>query len=232
MNLHHLLGGVERVESLDASAAATSRVAGRLIDRSGLAGPLRGSWLGHPVHPLLITLPIGTWMTSAVFDVVFKDVTAARRLVAVGLAATPPTVLAGWADYALLNRRQQRVGLVHAASNALGVTMFALSYRAYRRHRNRAARTYTFLGLAAISVGGALGSFFMPSDSSLTHGSQCAVVSSPARPESGVRTAGCRVAVLLIAGSQVFWSSEVLIPQDCIRKHLVRFFGSPEAPRR
>ena len=96
-------------------------------------------------------------MTSAVFDVVFKDVTAARRLVAVGLAATPPTVLAGWADYALLNRRQRRVGLVHAASNALGVTMFALSYRAYRRHRNRAARTYTFLGLAAISVGGALG---------------------------------------------------------------------------
>ena len=157
MNLYHLLGSVERVESLDASAAATSRVAGRLIDRSGLAGALSGSWLGHPVHPLLITLPIGTWMTSAVFDVVFKDVTAARRLVAVGLAATPPTVLAGWADYALLNRRQQRVGLVHAASNALGVTMFALSYRAYRRHRNRAARTYTFLGLAAISVGGALG---------------------------------------------------------------------------
>ena len=85
-------------------------------------------------------------MTSAVFDVVFKDVIAARRLVAVGLAATPPTVLAGWADYALLNRRQQRVGLVHAASNALGVTMFALSYRAYRRHRNGAARTYTFSG--------------------------------------------------------------------------------------
>ena len=49
------------------------------------------------------------------------------------------------------------MGLVHAASNALGVTMFALSYRADRRHRNRAARTYTFLGLVAISVGGALG---------------------------------------------------------------------------
>jgi hypothetical protein len=66
-------------------------------------------------------------------------------------------VLAGWADYSLLDRRQQRVGLVHAASNAVGVTMFWLSYRAYRRNRNRAARTYSFLGLAAISVGGALG---------------------------------------------------------------------------
>ena len=97
MNLHHLLGSVERVESLDAPAAATSRIAGRLIERTRLAGALRGSWLGHPVHPLLITIPVGTWMTSAVFDILFKDVTTARRLIAVGLAATPPTVLAGWA---------------------------------------------------------------------------------------------------------------------------------------
>jgi len=157
MNLHHVLGSVERVESLDAPAAATSRIARRLIERTRLAGALRGSWLGHPVHPLLITIPVGTWMTSAVFDILFKDVTTARRLIAVGLAATPPTVLAGWADYSLLDRRQQRVGLVHAASNAVGVIMFWLSYRAYRRNRNRAARTYSFLGLAAISVGGALG---------------------------------------------------------------------------
>ena len=120
MNLHHLLGSVERVDSLDAPAAATSRIAGRLIERTRLAGALRGSWLGHPVHPLLITIPVGTWMTSAVFDILFKDVTTARRLIAVGLAATPPTVLAGWADYSLLDRRQQRVGLVHAASNAVG----------------------------------------------------------------------------------------------------------------
>src|SRR6478752_5222005 len=124
MNLHHLLGSVERVESLDAPAAATSRIAGRLIERTRLAGALRGSWLGHPVHPLLVTIPVGTWMTSAVFDLLFKDITTARRLIAVGLAATPPTVLAGWADYSLLDRRQQRVGLVHAASNDVGVTMF------------------------------------------------------------------------------------------------------------
>src|SRR5690349_11734551 len=115
MNLQHLLTSVERIESLDAPAAATSRIAGRLIERTHLAGALRGSWLGHPMHPLLITFPVGTWVTSAVFDILFKDATTARRLIAVGLAATPPTVLAGWADYSLLGRRQQRVGLVHAA---------------------------------------------------------------------------------------------------------------------
>lgn len=157
MNVHRVLGSIERLEVLDASAEAGSRVAGRLIGRGRFARALRGSWLGHPVHPLLITIPIGTWMVSAVFDLVFKDVTAARRLLAIGLAATPPTVLAGWADYTLLDRRQQRVGLVHAVSNAVGVTMFSLSLRAYRQQRNGAARMYTLLGLTAISVGGALG---------------------------------------------------------------------------
>lgn len=157
MNLHHALGSVEEIEVLDAPAHATSRVVGRLLDRSGFADGLRGSWLGHPVHPLLITLPIGTWMTSTVFDVIFKDVATARRLLAIGLAATPPTVLAGWADYALLDRRQQRVGLVHALSNFVGASLFLLSYRAYGRERKRAARIYSLLGLMAISVGGALG---------------------------------------------------------------------------
>jgi uncharacterized membrane protein len=157
MNLHHVLVRAERVEALDAPADAASRVVGRLLGRSRFAGALRGSWLGHPVHPLLITLPIGTWMTSAIFDIVFKDVTAARRLLAVGLAATPPTLLAGWADYALLDRRQQRVGLIHAASNFIGATLFLLSYRAYGQQRNRAARVYSLLGVIAISIGGALG---------------------------------------------------------------------------
>lgn len=65
--------------------------------------------------------------------------------------------LAGWADYALLNRPQQRVGVVHAASNGTAVALFALSYRAYRRERQAAARRYCLLGLIAMGVGGALG---------------------------------------------------------------------------
>lgn len=157
MNLHHVLNRVEEVKALDGPADAAARAAGSAIDGSGLAPLLRGSWLGHPVHPLLVTLPIGTWMTSVVFDVLFKDTTTARRLIAVGLAATPPTVLAGWADYPLLDRRQRRVGLVHAGANAAGAALFALAYRSYRRERTRAARVYSLLALTAISVGGALG---------------------------------------------------------------------------
>ncbi|WP_241010793.1 hypothetical protein [Mycobacterium camsae] len=97
MNLHGALSRVEEFEVLDGTTETASHIAEQVLGRHGLAGALRGSWLGHPVHPLLITLPIGAWMTSAVLDIVFGDTTAARRLVATGLAAPPPTVLAGWA---------------------------------------------------------------------------------------------------------------------------------------
>ncbi len=79
MNVHSVLDNVERVKVLDAPAGAASRLVSRLVGTERMARALRGSWLGHPVHPLLVTLPIGTWVTSAVFDVVFKDVTAARQ---------------------------------------------------------------------------------------------------------------------------------------------------------
>ncbi|WP_422742898.1 DUF2231 domain-containing protein [Mycobacterium sp. WMMD1722] len=157
MDLHRLLAHVEEFSALDRAADASARTAGRVVDASGLARVLRGSWLGHPVHPLLITLPIGTWMSSLVFDVAFEDTVTARRLIGAGLIATPPAVFAGWADYTLLDRRQRRVGLVHAASNAAGVTLFTLAYRAYRREQPRRARTLSVLALTAISVGGALG---------------------------------------------------------------------------
>lgn len=157
MNLHRILQRAESVESLDAAADASADVARKVVDGAHLGPLLRGSWLGHPVHPLLITLPIGTWMTSLVFDLALKDPTTARRLIAIGLLTTPPTVLAGWADYPLLTRKQRRVGLLHAGSNAIGATLFALAYRAYRRNRLPAARAYALLGLTAIGVGGALG---------------------------------------------------------------------------
>ncbi len=157
MNLHEILADVERLDSLDEAAAVAAGVADQIVTRSGLAGLLRGAWLGHPVHPLLVTIPIGAWSSSVLFDVAFDDPTTARRLVGVGLAAVPPTVLAGWADFALLSRRQQRVGLVHAGSNAVAVGLFALAYRAYRKDKPAAARRYSILGLLAMGIGGALG---------------------------------------------------------------------------
>ncbi|MGZ6778962.1 MAG: DUF2231 domain-containing protein [Mycobacterium sp.] len=157
MNVHRLLKSVESVEALDVPAGKSAEVAGRIIGNGRFAALIRGSWLGHPVHPLLVMLPLGSWISSLVFDVGFGDRTTARRLVGLGLIATPPTVAAGWADYTLLGKRQRRVGIVHAASNAIGVVLFALSYRASKHERYRAARWLAVVGLMAVGIGGALG---------------------------------------------------------------------------
>ncbi|MFD1152057.1 DUF2231 domain-containing protein, partial [Saccharothrix hoggarensis] len=114
---------------------------------------LRGAWLGHPVHPLLVTVPIGAWVCSAVLDVGFGDRAAARRLVLVGLAATPPTVLLGLADFSHLDVPQRRVGALHAVVNTLAAGCFLASTRC----GDRAARVWGLVGLLVLSAGGALG---------------------------------------------------------------------------
>nr|WP_307710588.1 Rieske (2Fe-2S) protein [Streptomyces sp. V1I6] len=91
---------------------------------------LHGRWLGHPVHPLLVQVPIGSWFSAAVLDLLPGQRRGARALIGVGLAAVPPAAAAGWVDWADLQRQQMRVGLVHAAANITAVALYAGSFTA------------------------------------------------------------------------------------------------------
>ncbi|MFC8917652.1 Rieske 2Fe-2S domain-containing protein [Streptomyces sp. NPDC057116] len=118
---------------------------------------LHGRWLGHPVHPLMVQVPIGTWLSAAVLDMLPGRRRGARALIAVGLAAAGPSALAGWTDWAELPREQQRVGLVHAAGNITAVALYASSYAARRRGQVWRGKALGLAGLSAVAVGGALG---------------------------------------------------------------------------
>ncbi|MFC5258471.1 Rieske 2Fe-2S domain-containing protein [Streptomyces cinereospinus] len=118
---------------------------------------LHGRWLGHPVHPLAVQVPIGSWMSAAVLDLRPGRSRESWLLVGLGLAAAAPAVLAGAADWAELHRRQQRVGLAHALANAAAVGLYAASLACRVKGRETAGRTYGFLGLTAVGVGGMLG---------------------------------------------------------------------------
>ncbi|WP_046732288.1 Rieske (2Fe-2S) protein [Streptomyces humi] len=118
---------------------------------------LHGRWLGHPVHPLMVQVPIGSWLSAAVLDLCPGRSREAGLLVGVGLAAAAPAALAGWVDWAELHRRQQRVGLVHAVMNAAAVGLYTASLTSRVRGRGAAGRVYGFLGLTAVAAGGMLG---------------------------------------------------------------------------
>lgn len=155
--LRRTLSSVESLEQVDPAADAVQRWLRRVpLDRAW-ARVLRGSSLGHPVHPALVLLPIGAWMSAGVLDMFPGQQQAARRLVLTGLLATAPAVAAGAADLRDLGQQQRRVGVVHAMTNIAAAGCYLASYRCRRRGRTGAGRVWSGLGLAAIAVGGTLG---------------------------------------------------------------------------
>ncbi|MEV5935103.1 Rieske 2Fe-2S domain-containing protein [Streptomyces sp. NPDC093250] len=151
-----LLDALERNSRADALIdVLTGRVRALPLGRARDA--LHGRWLGHPVHPLMVQVPIGTWMSAAVLDLWPGRSRDAGILVGVGLAAAGPAALAGAVDWSELHRQQTRVGLVHALANTAAVGLYGASLLCRLTGRTRAGRAYGFLGLTAVGVGGMLG---------------------------------------------------------------------------
>ncbi|MFI9361456.1 Rieske 2Fe-2S domain-containing protein [Kitasatospora sp. NPDC053057] len=118
---------------------------------------LHGVWLGHPLHPSLVQLPIGCWTSAGLLDLTPGRRRSADALVAVGLLTAGPAALAGWVDWARLDAPRRRTGLVHAVANTGGVLLYAGSLLARcRGHRGR-GRLLGWAGMAAVTAGGVLG---------------------------------------------------------------------------
>lgn len=151
-----LLDGLERQPRADAVIDAISRGV-RALPLGGGRDALHGRWLGHPVHPLLVQVPIGSWLSAAVLDLGPGRSREAGLLIGVGLAAAAPAALAGAVDWAELHRPQQRVGLVHALANTTAVGLYAASLACRVKGRAGVGRGLGFLGLTVAATGGVLG---------------------------------------------------------------------------
>lgn len=80
---------------------------------------------------------------------------AARRLIGLGLLTAPAAALAGWSDWLDTAGAERRVGLVHAASNIVGLASYAVSWR--QRRRGGSGLAASLAGATALGVGGWLG---------------------------------------------------------------------------
>jgi nitrite reductase/ring-hydroxylating ferredoxin subunit/uncharacterized membrane protein len=154
-----VLRGVDRLERWSGADALIGavRAAVRAAPLGSARDVLHGRWLGHPVHPLMVQLPIGTWLSAAVLDVLPGHRRAAQVLIGAGLATAGPAAVTGWTDWAELPKEQQRVGLVHAAGNVTAVALYTASFLARRRGRVWRGKALGLAGLTAVGVGGALG---------------------------------------------------------------------------
>ncbi|MBX7269946.1 Rieske 2Fe-2S domain-containing protein [Micromonospora sp. Llam7] len=118
---------------------------------------LHGVWLGHPLHPAMVQVPVGAWMSAAVLDLMPGQRRAATTLTAVGTLSAVPAAVAGLNDWAALARDQRRIGLVHAASNTVGLALYGGSLAARLSGRHGLGRALGWLGLGAVGAGAYLG---------------------------------------------------------------------------
>lgn len=109
---------------------------------------LHGVPAGHPVHPAIVLVPAGTWIGAAVLDLLPGSERAAKVLVGVGVIASAPAILTGWADWARSRPEQQRVGIVHAAANETAWVLYTASWLARTTGHEKAGRTLSYVGLA------------------------------------------------------------------------------------
>ena len=121
---------------------------------------MSGSWLGHPLHPVLTDVTIGTFTSAVLLDWLGgkRSRPAAERLIAFGLASTVPTVGSGysdWADTEVASDSVRRIGIVHAAANATAASLFAASLVA--RRRGGGGRVLALAGGATLAGSGYLG---------------------------------------------------------------------------
>jgi uncharacterized membrane protein len=131
-----------------------------------LAGPY-----GHPFHPILVTIPIGAWIASVVFDIVAL-VSAEREavfaegaywLIGIGILGAVLAALFGLMDLLAIPRGTKafRTGLTHMALNLTVVVLFAIDFAIRASQGSEEASTVGFVlslvALALLGISGGLG---------------------------------------------------------------------------
>ena len=157
--LHAAVARVEQETRLDAPSRTVRRAVQRVVPDGPLKDLLSGTWLGHPVHPMLTDLPIGFWTSAWVLDIIgprrYRD--AARVLVGLGVLSAMPAAVTGASDWSDTTGRTTRVGLVHAAANSSAAALYFGSWLARRRGHTARGVALGMAGAAAATVGGYLG---------------------------------------------------------------------------
>jgi len=150
---------LENAAALDAPVRAIEPAIRAVFGTGTRASVLRGDWLGHAVHPVLTDLVIGTWTSATLLDLVGGTESAipAQRLIGTGLLAVGPTAWTGWAEWSAAGARDKRVGLVHAVTNGVAISIYAASWTARRRGQHGSGAKLALAGAAVAGIGAYLG---------------------------------------------------------------------------
>ncbi len=159
INRQDWLGPVEQVLGKVADALFLKGVPGG----AKLRNFFHGTWLGHPLHPVITDVPIGAWSAAVVLDA-YELVTGDDRLapgadmaVSVGLVGAAGAALSGLNDWNYTSGKPKRVGALHALTNIVATACYLGSWWQRRNGCRSAGIGSAFAGYAISAVGAYLG---------------------------------------------------------------------------
>jgi len=124
---------------------------------SVVAGPY-----GHPFHPILVTIPIGAWVTAFIFDLVSRRAgeaavftKGAYWLIGMGIIGAVLAAVFGVLDLLTIPRASKafRTGVTHMALNLSAVALFAIGFAARHGHLNdRSGTPISLIVLSAVTL--------------------------------------------------------------------------------
>jgi len=94
---------------------------------------VHGTWLGHPLHPVLTDIPIGAWTLAVLFDIIYVFQrtqswgSAADVTIFVGLLAALGAAVTGYTDWNETVDRERRVGIAHGLLNTAAIVIYLVS---------------------------------------------------------------------------------------------------------
>jgi nitrite reductase/ring-hydroxylating ferredoxin subunit/uncharacterized membrane protein len=147
-------------EWLEGLATPVQKAIRELFESGGRGGAelkkfLHGSALGHPLHPAIIDLPLGSWTFAAILDGLELALGSRRRgggetAIAIGVAGALAAAVAGATDWSETDGRAKKIGLAHGVLNLGATTLYAISLALRKRSRQKS------IGVSMIAFGVAM----------------------------------------------------------------------------
>jgi nitrite reductase/ring-hydroxylating ferredoxin subunit/uncharacterized membrane protein len=152
---------VAALPGLDPAARLVQKALAPVLGPSGnkwVQDALNGTWLGHPLHPAAVVLPVGFWASTSVLDLAGleqgADLTLQLGLLsAVGAAASGA---AQWQDTQEMVK-PRRIGLLHASLNTGAAALYGTSWWLRARGSRKAGVGVALAGLTVASLSAWLG---------------------------------------------------------------------------
>jgi nitrite reductase/ring-hydroxylating ferredoxin subunit len=157
MSLMGFLDRLADVTTFDKAIEPARTAVQAVLKPGAVKDALHGTWLGHPLHPVLVQVPVGSWASAGLLDAIPPLRRAATVLIGTGVVMSVPAALSGAADWSEQEIGVRRLGALHAVANTVALGLYVGSLAARARGRGTLGRVLAYAGLGVAGGSAAVG---------------------------------------------------------------------------